>query len=198
VRVGDRDLHGLKPRGNLHVSAGCAAAVETVRDNVALGLILAGSRAPTRVARAAEWLARVGLTPFMAHYPSHLSVGSETRRHGSELDHRPWDRAHGRAFSALDVHTRSGWKRAAGAVESSKKTVVFVTHDLEEAIALATRSSWLSAGPRADCGTARRDARAPARSHGAADGAAFVTCIARSGRAARRSRPKSARAEADA
>jgi NitT/TauT family transport system ATP-binding protein len=132
---------------------------KTVRDNVALGLTLAGVPRPQALARADAWLSRVGLASFAGHYPSHLSGGMRKRvvmaqnwiiDRGIVLMDEP--------FSALDVHTRQRmetelldlWAGEGGPGGASpKKTVVFVTHDLEEAIALADDVVVLSAGPAA-------------------------------------------------
>jgi NitT/TauT family transport system ATP-binding protein len=143
---------------------------KNVRENVALGLVLAGTSRAESNSRADEWLARVGLTGFAAHYPAQLSGGMRKRvtmaqnwiiDRGLLLMDEP--------FSALDVHTRqlmetellalwegSGLSRtpperggpvASGFSQTSRKTVIFVTHDLEEAIALADEVVVLSAGP---------------------------------------------------
>src|SRR5947208_3151387 len=110
-------------------------------------------------ARARAWLTRVGLAAFAAHYPSQLSGGMRKRvamaqnwiiDRGIVLMDEP--------FSALDVHTRQRmeselltlWEgRSAESLALQRKTVVFVTHDLEEAISLADEVVVLSAGPAA-------------------------------------------------
>src|SRR5207237_4826759 len=120
---------------------------KTVRDNVALGLTLGGVPRAHAHARADAWLTRVGLAAFAAHYPSQLSGGMRKRvamaqnwiiDRGIVLMDEP--------FSALDVHTRQRmetellalWEaRSADGGGTPRKTIVFVTHDLEEAIALA-------------------------------------------------------------
>jgi NitT/TauT family transport system ATP-binding protein len=140
---------------------------KNVRENVALGLTLGGVARAEGHARADEWLARVGLTAFATHYPAQLSGGMRKRvtmaqnwiiDRGMLLMDEP--------FSALDVHTRQRmetelltlWEATAERAEDAekndsrraprlKKTVVFVTHDLEEAIALADEVVVLSAGP---------------------------------------------------
>jgi len=149
VRVGDRDLEGLNRAATYMFQQDALLPWKTVRDNVALGLILAGTARSEALARADGWLSRVGLAAFANHYPSQLSGGMRKRAamaqnwiidRGIVLMDEP--------FSALDVHTR---QRMEGELltlwESSKKTVIFVTHDLEEAIALADDVIVLSAGP---------------------------------------------------
>jgi NitT/TauT family transport system ATP-binding protein len=130
---------------------------KTVRDNVALGLTLGGVARSDADARAEAWLGRVGLAEFASHYPSKLSGGMRKRvgmaqnwiiDRGLLLMDEP--------FSALDVHTRlwmetellTLWEGRSHA-GAERKTVVFVTHDLEEAIALADDVIVLSAGPAA-------------------------------------------------
>ena len=117
------------------------------------------SRAPRRTRGRTSGSARVGLAAF----GDALSVAVE-RRHaqargdGAELDHRSRAAADGRAVQrARRSHAAADGNRAAGAVgrradarssaSPDRKTVVFVTHDLEEAIALADEVIVLSAGP---------------------------------------------------
>jgi len=149
VRVGDRDLEGLNRAATYMFQQDALLPWKTVRDNVALGLLLAGVARTEALARADGWLSRVGLSAFASHYPSQLSGGMRKRAamaqnwiidRGIVLMDEP--------FSALDVHTRQRMESELLALwESSTKTVVFVTHDLEEAIALADEVVVLSAGP---------------------------------------------------
>ena len=116
---------------------------------LALGLTLAGTPRADAHARADMWLARVGLAAFATHYPRQLSGGMRKRvamaqnwiiDRGIVLMDEP--------FSALDVHTRQRMESELLQLwDASGKTVVFVTHDLEEAIALADEVAILSAGP---------------------------------------------------
>jgi sulfonate transport system ATP-binding protein len=185
VRVEGRPLDGINQQATYLFQQDALLPWKTVRDNVALGLVLAGTRRADAQSRAAAWLTRVGLAAFADHYPSQLSGGMRKRvamaqnwildRHIVLMDE---------PFSALDVHTRQQmesellalWEgrsaeslalhgpnadrgarvsadAAARAVPASdpidRKTVVFVTHDLEEAIALADAVVILSAGPSA-------------------------------------------------
>jgi NitT/TauT family transport system ATP-binding protein len=124
---------------------------KTVRDNVALGLTLGGAARADARKRADAWLARVGLGSFASHYPSQLSGGMRKRAVMAQnwIIDRPivlMDEP----FSALDVHTRQQMESELLAIwDESAKTVLFVTHDLEEAIALADEVVVLSAGPGA-------------------------------------------------
>jgi NitT/TauT family transport system ATP-binding protein len=154
------ELHGLNTNATYMFQQDALLPWKTVRANVALGLTLGGVARPEAHARAEAWLERVGLAAFAAHYPSKLSGGMRKRvamaqnwiiDRGTLLMDEP--------FSALDVHTRlrmetellTLWEgvKDGGPAGRDRKTVVFVTHDLEEAIALADEVIVLSAGPAA-------------------------------------------------
>ena len=153
VRVDGEPLAGLNRRATYMFQQDALLPWKTVRENVALGLTLAGVTTSDAHARAAAWLERVGLAAFADHYPSHLSGGMRKRvvmaqnwiiDRGMLLMDEP--------FSALDVHTRQRMETELLALweeETANKTIVFVTHDLEEAIALADEVIVLSAGPAA-------------------------------------------------
>jgi NitT/TauT family transport system ATP-binding protein len=159
VRDHDGPLAGLNRHATYMFQQDALLPGKTVRDNVGLGLVLAGASRPEARARADEWLTRVGLSAFGHHYPAQLSGGM--RKRAAMAQHWIIDRRlllMDEPFSALDVHTRLSMEaellalwdtadRAAGV--AAKKTVVFVTHDLEEAIALADEVVILSAGPAA-------------------------------------------------
>jgi NitT/TauT family transport system ATP-binding protein len=155
VRVDGEWLSGLNRRATYMFQQDALLPWKNVRENVALGLLLAGVASADANARANEWLGRVGLSAFAAHYPSQLSGGMRKRvtmaqnwilDRGMLLMDEP--------FSALDVHTRQRMEtelltlwESADRDRGNRKTVVFVTHDLEEAIALADEVVVLSAGP---------------------------------------------------
>lgn len=159
VRVDGEPLAGLNRRATYMFQQDALLPWKTVRDNVALGLTLGGAAKTDAHARADAWLARVGLASFAAHYPSQLSGGMRKRA----VMAQNWiiDRSillMDEPFSALDVHTRQRmetellelWEQTGeSATIAEKKTVVFITHDLEEAIALADEVVVLSAGPAA-------------------------------------------------
>ena len=157
VRVDGRELAGLNRRATYMFQQDALLPWKNVRDNVALGLTLAGVERARADVRAHEWLTRVGLSPFASHYPSQLSGGM--RKRVAMTQNWIIDRdilLMDEPFSALDVHTRQQmetellelWAGGAGEERSEvRKTVLFVTHDLEEAIALADEVIVLSAGP---------------------------------------------------
>jgi len=153
VRVEGQALDGLNRRATYMFQQDALLPWKNVRDNVALGLTIAGVGRADAHARANAWLDRVGLAPFAAHYPSQLSGGM--RKRVAMAQNWIIDRSillMDEPFSALDVHTRQKMETELLALWDStaqreKKTVVFVTHDLEEAIALADEVFVLSAGP---------------------------------------------------
>src|SRR5215510_180072 len=107
VRASGAELTGLNRSATYMFQQDALLPWKNVRENVALGLVLAGVARADAHARADGWLARVGLTEFAAHYPSQLSGGMRKRvtmaqnwiiERGLMLMDEP--------FSALDVHTR--------------------------------------------------------------------------------------------
>jgi NitT/TauT family transport system ATP-binding protein len=157
VRVLGTSLDGLNRRATYMFQEDALLPWKDVRDNVALGLTLAGIPRLAAHRRADEWLARVGLAAFARHFPSQLSGGM--RKRVAMAQNWIIDRdilLMDEPFSALDIHTRQRmesellalWEAsAANGDRRSRKTIVFVTHDLEEAIALADEVIVLSAGP---------------------------------------------------
>jgi len=122
---------------------------KTVLDNVAAGPRYHGR--PTGEARstAREWISRVGLSGFEDRYPYQLSGGMRKRvALAQSLINEPRILLMDEPFSALDVQTRSLMENELLSLwANTRASVVFVTHDLEEAIALADRVFVISAGP---------------------------------------------------
>ena len=121
----------------------------TALDNIALSLRLGGAAPAAARAAAGIWLDRVGLAGFGGHFPHQLSGGMRKRVHLAQVLVRdPALLLMDEPFSALDAQTRmlmadrllTLWQR-------DRKSVLFVTHDLEEAIALSDRVLVQSAGP---------------------------------------------------
>jgi len=149
VLVEGRPLSGLNRRATYMFQQDALLPWKTVRDNAALGLTLAGVERRRALASADVWLDRLGLSAFGRHFPSQLSGGM--RKRVAMAQHWVIERdiiLMDEPFSALDVHTRTRMETELLALwEGSGKTIVFVTHDLEEAIALADEVVVLSAGP---------------------------------------------------
>ncbi|WP_374445051.1 ABC transporter ATP-binding protein [Stella sp.] len=117
--------------------------------NVVAGLEFRGVPKREAVERGEEWLRRVGLAGFGDRYPHQLSGGMRKRLALAQtliLD--PDILLMDEPFSALDVQTRQLMENELLALwAADRKTVLFITHDLEEAIALSDRVVALSAGP---------------------------------------------------
>ena len=124
---------------------------KTARENVAIGLEVAGTSTAEAHARADQWLTRVGLAGFGARYP-HMLSGGQRKRIGlaQVLIRDPKILLMDEPFGPLDAQTRQIMGNLLLDLWSTdRKAVMFVTHDLEEAIALSDRVVIMSAGPAA-------------------------------------------------
>jgi NitT/TauT family transport system ATP-binding protein len=121
----------------------------TVEENVALGLRLRGvGRAESRE-RVGEWLVRVGLDGFSRHYPAQLSGGMRKRAAIAQtLIYEPAVILMDEPFAHLDAQARHLMQGDLLALcADGSRTILLVTHDLDEAIGLADRVVVLGAGP---------------------------------------------------
>jgi sulfonate transport system ATP-binding protein len=142
-------LRGINSRAGYLFQQDALMPWRTALENVTAGLEFRGTdRAETRD-RAEEWLSRVGLRGFGDRYPHQLSGGMRKRvALAQTLILNPEILLMDEPFSALDIQTRQLMENELLELWSSdRKSVVFITHDLEEAIALADRVVVLSAGP---------------------------------------------------
>jgi NitT/TauT family transport system ATP-binding protein len=122
---------------------------KTALDNVALPLTIRGRPSAEARARATEWMRRVGLAGFETYYPHQLSGGMRKRVSlATTLIYGPSVLLMDEPFSALDVQTRNLMENELLELwAETRNTVLFVTHDLEEAIALSDEVVVLTAGP---------------------------------------------------
>ena len=124
---------------------------KTALENVAIGLETAGTPVSQARPRAQEWLTRVGLSAFGDRYP-HMLSGGQRKRVGlaQVLIRDPKILLMDEPFGPLDAQTRQIMGNLLLDLWSAdRKAVLFVTHDLEEAIALSDRVVIMSAGPAA-------------------------------------------------
>jgi ABC-type nitrate/sulfonate/bicarbonate transport system ATPase subunit len=121
----------------------------SVADNIAFGLREKGVPARERAKIVDEWLANVGLADFAQHYPKQLSGGMQQRTAiARALANDPAILLLDEPFGALDNQTRALMQELLlGIWERERKTVLFVTHDIEEAIFLASRVLVMTARP---------------------------------------------------
>jgi NitT/TauT family transport system ATP-binding protein len=151
VRAFNDPLSGLNRRAGYLFQPDSLFPWRTALDNVAAGLEFRSVPRHEAREQARPWLERVGLTAHAAKYPHELSGGMRKRVALAQTwiagpDIVLMDEP----FSALDVHTRVRMETMVLDLWSgSNKTVLFVTHDLEEAIALGDEVVVLSAGPAA-------------------------------------------------
>ncbi len=122
---------------------------KSVLGNVAAGLRFRGAKKKEANEQAREWIAKVGLSGFEDHYPHQLSGGMRKRTAlAQSLITSPELILMDEPFSALDVQTRALMEdELLDLWSATSASVVFVTHDLEEAIALSDRVCVITAGP---------------------------------------------------
>ena len=121
----------------------------TVRQNICFGLREKGVPQARQDEIAARYVERVGLRGFENHYPKMLSGGMQQRTAiARALANEPKILLLDEPFGALDNQTRSLMQELLLSIwESDRKTVLFVTHDIEEAIFMANRVVVMSARP---------------------------------------------------
>jgi NitT/TauT family transport system ATP-binding protein len=124
---------------------------KTARDNIAIGLEVGGTPRREALPRAELWLKKVGLAAFGDRYPHQLSGGQKKRVGLAQVLIRdPKILLMDEPFGPLDAQTRQIMGNLLLDLwAADRKAVLFITHDLEEAIALADRVLIMSAGPDA-------------------------------------------------
>jgi NitT/TauT family transport system ATP-binding protein len=149
INVFDEPLAGINRRASYMFQQDALLPWKTVLDNVQFGLTLRGRSGPEARAEAVSWLDRVGLTGFADRYPYQLSGGMRKRVAMAQCwIVRPDMVLMDEPFAALDVHTRLRMEtQILDLWTASGTTVIFVTHDLDEAIGLSDEVLLLSAGP---------------------------------------------------
>ena len=151
VDVFGMPLTGLNRQAGYLFQADALFPWKTALENVAIGLETAGTPKPEARQRAQAWLTRVGLAEFGARYP-HMLSGGQRKRVGlvQVLIRDPKILLMDEPFGPLDAQTRQIMGNLLLDLwNADRKAVLFVTHDLEEAIALSDRVVIMSAGPAA-------------------------------------------------
>jgi NitT/TauT family transport system ATP-binding protein len=142
-------LGGINRRAGYMFQADALMPWRSALQNVMVGLQYRGLADPDARAQAQDWLQRVGLGDFGDRYPHQLSGGMRKRTALAQvLALDPDIILMDEPFSALDVQTRQLMENEVLALWAArKKAVLFITHDLDEAIAMSDRVVVLSAGP---------------------------------------------------
>ena len=147
VQVFGTPLQGINSRAGYMFQAESLMPWRTALGNVMAGLEFRG--APDAREQAEAWLRRVGLGAFGNRYPHQLSGGMRKRASLAQtLALDPDIILMDEPFSALDIQTRQLMENEVLELwAAKKKAVLFITHDLDEAIAMSDRVVVLSAGP---------------------------------------------------
>jgi NitT/TauT family transport system ATP-binding protein len=149
VTVFGEALTGINTHAGYLFQADALMPWRNALDNVIAGLQFRGVPSEDARAQGERWLARVGLAGFGNRYPHQLSGGMRKRVSLAQtLIVEPQILLMDEPFSALDVQTRQLMENELLELWSAdRKSVLFITHDLEEAISLSDRVVVLSAGP---------------------------------------------------
>ena len=149
IRAFGEPLAGINRRAGYMFQSEALMPWRSCLANVTAGLEFRGIAMEEARRRAEEWLARVGLSGFGDRYPHQLSGGMRKRvALAQTLILDPEMLLMDEPFAALDIQTRQLMENELLDLWSAdRKSVLFITHDLEEAIALSDRVVVLSAGP---------------------------------------------------
>lgn len=139
----------------------------SVLDNVAFGLEVAGESRDVRYRKARDMLAKVGLGDVAEQYPPQLSGGMQQRVGlARALVTDPTALLMDEAFSALDPIIRRDMQALLLSLQAeSRRTIVFVTHDMEEALRLGTRIAIMEKGKLVQVGKPEELINAPATAY---------------------------------
>jgi NitT/TauT family transport system ATP-binding protein len=149
VLVDGEEVAGITPGVGFMFQTDAILPWKTVLANVCAGPRFRGTARSEATAKARDWIRRVGLAGFEDRYPHQLSGGMRKRvALAQNLINEPRIILMDEPFSALDVQTRAIMSGELLTLwELTRPAVVFVTHDLEEAIALADKVVVMTAGP---------------------------------------------------
>lgn len=149
IRVNGREVKGIDPHCGMVFQQYALFPWLTVLDNVAFGLKMKGVDKPTRYACARRYIEMVGLKGFEDRYPKALSGGMRQRVSIARvLANDPDVILLDEPFAALDAMTRQVLQEELLQIyQKSGKTIVFITHSIDEALMLSTRMVIMSARP---------------------------------------------------
>ena len=149
VKVGGREVAGITKGVSFMFQSDALFPWKSVLANVMVGPILNGMAKKEAVILARDWLRRVGLAGFEDRYPHQLSGGMRKRvAMAAALINEPRILLMDEPFGALDVQTKAIMQtELLGLWEQVRPSVVFITHDLDEAVALADRVFVMTSSP---------------------------------------------------
>ena len=149
VEVFGKPLNGINRRAGYMFQGEALFPWRSALSNVMAGLEFDGKPSAESEAMARDWLKRVGLGGFEDRYPHQMSGGMRKRAMLAQtLIRDPDIILMDEPFSALDIQTRQLMENEVLEIwMASRKAVLFITHDLDEAIAMSDRVVVLSAGP---------------------------------------------------
>ena len=149
VRVGDKLVDGITNGVSYMFQADSLFPWKTVLGNVMIGPTLLGTPKAEATALALDWLRRVGLAGFEDRYPHQLSGGMRKRvAMAAALINNPRILLMDEPFGALDVQTKAIMQTELLTLwEELRPSVLFITHDLDEAVALSDRVVIMTSSP---------------------------------------------------
>jgi NitT/TauT family transport system ATP-binding protein len=149
VTVGGREVNGITDGVSFMFQADALLPWKTVLGNVLLGPAFKRVAKREALDLARDWLRRVGLAGFEDRYPHQLSGGMRKRvAMAAALINEPRILLMDEPFGALDVQTKAIMStELLGLWEQIRPSVIFITHDLDEAVALADRVVVMTSSP---------------------------------------------------
>jgi NitT/TauT family transport system ATP-binding protein len=151
VKVGGHEVNGITKGVSFMFQSDALFPWKTVLGNVMTGPVLNGMRKQEAVALSRDWLRRVGLAGFENRHPHQLSGGMRKRvAMAAALINSPEILLMDEPFGALDVQTKAIMQtELLGLWEQLRPSVLFITHDLDEAVALADKVLVMTSSPGA-------------------------------------------------
>ncbi len=141
-------IRGVEPRCGMIFQSYALFPWMSVRDNIAFGPRLRGQTRRRRYEQSQPWIEMVGLQGFEHSYPGELSGGMQQRvALARVLANEPDVLLCDEPFAALDAMTRQIMQELLRIVQESRKTVLFITHSIDEALVLSDRLVVMSARP---------------------------------------------------
>lgn len=149
VRIMPGSQSGSKPINNIIFQEYAIFPWKVVKDNVAFGLQMRGVPKKERDEISLEWIERVGLSRFANSYPHQLSGGMKQRVSiARAFANDPEVLLMDEPLGALDEQTRAVLQQELIRIwEEDKKTVVYITHGIEESVLLGDRVALMTAHP---------------------------------------------------